>query len=184
MSGEPELEISMLLSVSFNGTGESELSKSDLARMWSLDMQWFTPDSASKLVERLLKSGWLVESEGFIFPSNATFDSQPPLGWRPLLGRIENIPGPPIRKSQVPPTSNEELSHEVKSQEVGRKTNAEHVPLSEILSEMSGLERDEVIRRAKRKRLALGPVSMRIAMLLLAREQNLDMEDLLEKSYN
>jgi hypothetical protein len=184
MSGEPELEISMLLSVSFNGTGESELSKSDLARMWSLDMQWFTPDSASKLVERLLKSGWLVESEGFIFPSNATFDSKPPLGWGPLLGSIENIPGPPIRKSQVPPTSNEELSHEVKSQEVGRKTNAEYGSLPEILSEMSGLERDEVIRRAKRKRLALGPVPMRIAMLLLAREQNLDMEDLLEKSYN
>ena len=43
---------------------------------------------------------------------------------------------------------------------------------------MSGLDRAEVVRRAKRKRMALGLVSLRMAMLLLAREQNLEMDDL------
>ena len=45
---------------------------------------------------------------------------------------------------------------------------------------MSGLEKREVIRWAQRKRRALGPVSLEMAMLLLAREQNLEMEKLVE----
>lgn len=43
---------------------------------------------------------------------------------------------------------------------------------------MSGLDRREVVRRAERKRRALGSVSIEIAMLLLAREQNLEMDEL------
>tara|TARA_B100000530_G_scaffold309166_1_gene234715 strand:- start:73 stop:216 length:144 start_codon:yes stop_codon:yes gene_type:complete len=45
---------------------------------------------------------------------------------------------------------------------------------------MSGLGKREVIRRAQRKRRALGPVSLEVAMLLLAREQNLELENLVE----
>jgi hypothetical protein len=45
---------------------------------------------------------------------------------------------------------------------------------------MSGLEKREVIRRAQRKRRALGPVSLEVAMLLLAREQNLEMDRIME----
>ena len=52
--------------------------------------------------------------------------------------------------------------------------------MASIVSSMSGLERREVLRRAERKRRALGPVSLQIAILLLAREQNLDMEELIE----
>jgi hypothetical protein len=42
------------------------------------------------------------------------------------------------------------------------------------------LERREVIRRAQRKRRALGPVTLRMAIALLAREQRLDMQEVLE----
>ncbi len=49
-----------------------------------------------------------------------------------------------------------------------------------MIASMSGLEKREVIRRAQRKRSALGPVSLEVAMLLLAREQNLEMEKLVE----
>ena len=49
-----------------------------------------------------------------------------------------------------------------------------------MIASMSGLEKREVIRRAQRKRRALGPVSLEVAMLLLAREQNLEMEKLVE----
>ena len=47
-----------------------------------------------------------------------------------------------------------------------------------MVSSMSGLDRREVVRRAERKRRALGSVSIEIAMLLLAREQNLEMDEL------
>ena len=51
--------------------------------------------------------------------------------------------------------------------------------MASIVSSMSGLDRREVIRRAERKRRALGPVSVEIAILLLAREQNLDLRELI-----
>ena len=51
--------------------------------------------------------------------------------------------------------------------------------LVSIVSSKSGLERREVLRRAERKRRALGPVSLEIAILLLAREQNLEVDELI-----
>ena len=51
-----------------------------------------------------------------------------------------------------------------------------------LIASMSGLEKREVIRRAQRKRRALGPVSLEVAMLLLAREQNLEMDRLVDNS--
>jgi len=51
--------------------------------------------------------------------------------------------------------------------------------MTSIVSSMSGLEEPEVLRRAERKRRALGPVSLEIAILLIAREQNLEMGDLI-----
>ena len=51
--------------------------------------------------------------------------------------------------------------------------------MASIVSSMSGLEMREVLRRAERKRRALGPVSLEIAILLLAREQSLEMEELI-----
>ena len=63
MSKGDENEISMLLSISFHGVEGSKLSKGDLVRMWSLDLQWFSPESSSQLVERLHASGWLVGSD-------------------------------------------------------------------------------------------------------------------------
>jgi len=54
--------------------------------------------------------------------------------------------------------------------------------LAYLIASMSGLEKREVIRRARRKRRALGPVSLEVAMLLLAREQNLEMARLVDNS--
>ena len=54
--------------------------------------------------------------------------------------------------------------------------------LVSMIASMSGLDKREVVRRAQRKRGALGPVSLEVAMLLLAREQNLEMEELVEIS--
>jgi hypothetical protein len=42
------------------------------------------------------------------------------------------------------------------------------------------LDQREVVRRAQRKRRALGPVTLWMAIALLAREQSLDMHEVLE----
>jgi hypothetical protein len=50
--------------------------------------------------------------------------------------------------------------------------------LLERISESSNLDRKEVMRRAQRKRRALGPVTLWMALLLVAREQRLSMPGL------
>ena len=44
-----------------------------------------------------------------------------------------------------------------------------------IISDKSALENKEVMRKAQRKRRALGPVTLWMALALVAREQGLDM---------
>ena len=57
---------------------------------------------------------------------------------------------------------------------------ASHITeLLDQISETSGLQRKEVMRRAQRKRRALGPVTLWMALLLVAREQQLSMPSLI-----
>jgi len=51
--------------------------------------------------------------------------------------------------------------------------------LDQVASE-SGLERKEIMRRAQRKRRALGPVTLWMVLLLVAREQHLEMQKFIE----
>ena len=47
--------------------------------------------------------------------------------------------------------------------------------LIELIATQSGLDNKEVVRSAQRKRRALGPVTLWMALALVAREQGLDM---------
>ena len=52
--------------------------------------------------------------------------------------------------------------------------------LLEQIADSSGLERKEVMRRAQRKRRALGPVTLWMSLLLVAREQKLAMRPFMQ----
>ena len=181
MPSDVEIEISKLLCSSFSGADEEAISSRDLARMWSLEMQWFSPEVAQSLVDRLHDSGWLVGASDSLSPCTKSFRHTPELGWRPFLSRVGEIPEPPQAPqeevagrpdAQAPPESSGRPPPEEESK--GK--------LASMIASMSGLDKREVIRRAQRKRGALGPVSLEMAMLLLAREQNLEMEELVEIS--
>jgi len=95
------------------------------------------------------------------------------------LSRVEEIPEPPSAPPEriaAPPDAPDppESADRTPSEEETKSK------LASMIASMSGLEKREVIRRAQRKRRALGPVSLEMAMLLLAREQNLEMEKLVE----
>tara|TARA_B100000941_G_C28482396_1_gene542970 strand:- start:840 stop:1385 length:546 start_codon:yes stop_codon:yes gene_type:complete len=178
MSQNVEIEISKLLHCSFSGG--TAVSMRDLSRMWSLEMQWFSPDSALSLARRLHLAGWLVGSHDSLEPCSSIPDHPPEMGWRPFLSMFEEMPESPdtdVKDEAPPPTENSTGKNE------NREPSSVDIPLARmasIVSSMSGLERREVLRRAERKRRALGPVSLQIAILLLAREQNLDMKELIE----
>ena len=176
MSQDVEIEISKLLHSSFSGG--TAVSMRDLSRMWSLEMQWFSPDSALSLATRLHTAGWLVGSADSLEPCSPSMGQPPELGWHPSLSSFEDIPEPPEMDAVDPAPS--PLRNLPENQEGGEPSGIESrlARLASTVSSMSGLDRREVMRRAERKRRALGPVSLEIAMLLLAREQNLEMEGL------
>ena len=177
MSQDVEKEISKLLHSSFSEG--AAVSLRDLSRMWSLEMQWFSPDSALSLARRLHLAGWLVGRQDSLEPCSSIPDHPPEMGWRPFLSRFEEMPEPPendLEDEATPPVENP-----TEKKEDGESPAIE-IPLARmasIVSSMSGLERREVLRRAERKRRALGPVSLEIAILLLAREQNLELGELM-----
>ena len=95
------------------------------------------------------------------------------------MSRVGEIPNPPIGSPEkiVRPPENPApaaLDFQPHSEEGPRGK------LASRIAAMSGLEKREVIRRAQRKMRALAPVSLDVALLLLAREQNLEMDQLVE----
>ena len=180
MPSESEIEISKLLHSSFNGGPGEKIGLRDLSRMWSLEMQWFSPEDSKDIAERLLASGWLIGEEDSLSPCHSVSDHVPELGWRPFLSTFGEIPMPPH-----PPEERIASTVEIPAPTtLAEQSNSEgrEGKLVYLIASMSGLEKREVIRRAQRKRRALGPVSLEVAMLLLAREQNLEMDRLVDNS--
>ena len=184
MSNESINEIQKLIFVSFSE--QTELSISDLERLWSLELQWMMPDEASLVIKKLIKSGWLVSENNLVSPVYIDKQSVPSLGWQPML-RI--ISSPPIFVSKSVPSPI--VKAEIKSEIVVNVVQSEkifsfekHPPdrsesniptLIRFIAKKSEIDNREVVRRAQRKRRSLGPVTLWMSLALVAREQGLDM---------
>ena len=177
-------EIPKLIFVSFSE--QTELSISDLERLWSLELQWMMPEEASLVIEKLIKSGWLVSENNLVSPVYIDKQSFPSLGWQPML-RI--ISSPPIFVSESVPST--VAIEDVKSEIVINVVQSEKISSSEkhppdrsesniptlirFIANKSEIDNREVVRRAQRKRRSLGPVTLWMSLALVAREQGLDM---------
>lgn len=184
MSEESINEIQKLIFVSFSE--QTKLSISDLERLWSLELQWMMPEEASLVIKKLIKSGWLVSENNLVSPVYLDKQSFPSLGWQPML-RI--ISSPPISVSESVPSAI--VKAEAKSEIIVNVVQSEKIFSSEkhppdrsesniptlirFIAKKSEIDNREVVRRAQRKRRSLGPVTLWMALALVAREQGLDM---------
>ena len=159
----------------------SKVSRSDIIRLWSLELQWFNPNDANLVLSHLLDMNWIIESEDFLHPNSNVHLSPPILGWQPILRDILNSPFNNLKTASIQneldiitTKQNTQYSHESdnESKSFEDKTNI----LINYVSKKSGLTIREVIRRSQRKRKALGPVTLWLCVSLLAREQGLDMD--------
>ena len=195
MSEAHEQEIGRLLQISMAGLPGNSTTREELSRIWSLELQWFTPQEADLIADRLSERGWLVETEGGLSPPLGLELPRPSLGWSPLARRMID---PPEFKRHTPPAQTHPIPREPtevvveppapKQQPMPRISDPEptsmppdraegSIPgLISMIGEKSGLENKEVIRRAQRKRRALGQVTLWMALALVAREQGLDMQ--------
>ena len=183
MSDESINEIQKLIFVSFSE--DKKLSISDLERLWSLELQWMMPEEASLVIRKLIQSGWLVLENNLVSPVNLDKQYFPSLGWQPML-RI--ISSPPIFISEsVSSVEKVDIESEIVVNVIQSEKNpspSSHPPdrsesniptLIRFIAKKSKIDNREVVRRAQRKRRSLGPVTLWMALALVAREQGLDM---------
>ena len=176
-------EIQKLIFVSFSE--QTELSISDLERLWSLELQWMMPEEASLVIKKLIKSGWLVSENNLLSPVYLDKQSVPSLGWQPMLRIIssppifvsESVPSPIVKaevKSEI--VVNVVQSEKISSEKHPPDRSESNIPtLIRFIAKKSEIDNREVVRRAQRKRRSLGPVTLWMALALVAREQGLDM---------
>ena len=183
MSDESINEIQKLIFVSFSE--DKNLTISELERLWSLELQWMMPEEASLVIRKLIQSGWLVLENNLVSPVNLDKQYFPSLGWQPML-RI--ISSPPIFISEsVSSVEKVDIESEIVVNVIQSEKNpspSRHPPdrsesniptLIRFIAKKSKIDNREVVRRAQRKRRSLGPVTLWMALALVAREQGLDM---------
>jgi len=182
-------DVCHLLYISLEGLPEGTTTRDELSRIWSLELQWFTPGEADEIVVALAERGWLIESESKLSPSHGLKLSRPPLGWRPIPRRLLELPQfqqvPPTQPTSVPEVARvvteskpmPRVSDSILSALPPDRAEGSIPQLIGMIADKSALENKEVMRRAQRKRRALGPVTLWMALALVAREQGLDMHD-------
>ena len=151
-----------------------------------MDMHWLSPELSSEIIESLCQTGWLIRSKDLLSPDPRIRPNPPPLGWSPIVRRLKEPPSfipkplmaskPNLKPKSDGPQIQLSTSHEY--QPDWAETNIK--PMISWISKESGLTQKEVVRRAQRKRRALGPVTLWFSLSLVAREQGLEMSAIME----
>jgi len=184
--GNDSEDVERLIHATFHDSPPIPLSEQELVRIWALDMHWISPELSSEIIESLCQTGWLIRSKDLFSPDPRISSNPPPLGWSPIVRRLKNPPSfvpKPSRasKPELKAKSNEpqielSTSHDYPPDWAGNNIK----PMISWISEESGLTQKEVVRRAQRKRRALGPVTLWFSLSLVAREQGLEMSTIME----
>lgn len=206
---EAENDIRRLLAMTWRTWGNEPLDASSITRTWSLDLGWLAPTDAEILLTKLLAKGWLISKDDMLSTNSELDDVSVPLGWFPRATVLEEPPACPqsneesggTRKSNTSPSIEKDSSPTlVEKQESAENetpiTRSEppstksividtgqqsfNVPaLLQIISKESNLARQEVMRRAQRKRKSLGHITAWMALILVARELKIDIDNLI-----
>ena len=184
--GNDSEDVERLIHATFHDSPPIPLSEQELVRIWALDMHWISPELSSEIIESLCQTGWLIRSKDLFFPDPRICSNPPPLGWSPIVRRLKNPPSfvpkpsraskPKLKVKSNEPQVELSTSHDYPPDWAGNNIK----PMISWISEESGLTQKEVVRRAQRKRRALGPVTLWFSLSLVAREQGLEMSTIME----
>ena len=176
-------DIAILLAQTWQNHSEESIDREAVCRIWAFDMGWFDMETSNRVRDNLVSAGWLDENSEGVRPGVEISAIEVPFGWLPTMRLLEN---PPILPKGISPISEAESVEEfvpvdktVESAPIDPAST--HITdLLDQIASTSGLERKEVMRRAQRKRRALGPVTLWMALLLVAREQQLPMRTFMQ----
>jgi hypothetical protein len=175
---EIEPDIAILLAQTWRTQISKSIDQDSICRIWAFDFGWFDMEAALRIRDNLIQTGWLDASDEMVQSSVDLSGVEVPFGWLPSMRILESPPTVPKREvvDEVTIVELEEVvvQKTVESPSIDPAVTHTTKILDQI-AEAAGLDRKEVMRRAQRKRRALGPVTLWMALLLVAREQQLPM---------
>ena len=189
-----QLDVIRTLSHLFKSETEVELE--DAERILSFDLKFLSPGDAERAIKKLVEQGWIIQDDEEILTPAVTLQNieKTPLSWVPRPSRLLN----PVSFSDIEtgtfPTSTEvepnidqsEQNKVVKDadedgfeiQSSDPRVAKERLLLG-FIARKTGLSKEEISRRQRRKNKALEPSTSWICLALIAREQGLEMNEII-----
>ena len=189
-----QLDVIRTLSHLFKSETEVELE--DAERILSFDLKFLSPGDAERAIKKLVEQGWIIQDDDEILSPALALQNveKTPLSWVPRPSRLLN----PVsftgfengtETTNVKDESEVEESEENKGIEnvhEDRQENRSSDPrvakerlLLGFIARKTGLSKEEISRRQQRKNKALEPSTTWICLALIAREQGLEMKDII-----
>ena len=180
-------DVRRALTIVFRGV--DSVARADLERMFSFDMEWVAPHEAENVTSALESAGWLVESNGQLRLGVELGEVDVPFAWFPRPARLmrpvaatftqnsgdelaSTDSSPPVQPTPAAQPEPEALSGDPRARLTKR--------VARFISRQSGLSMDELHRRAERKTRAFHLITPWMAYALVAREQGLVMDDIVQ----
>ena len=179
----PDIEdIKRVLAICFRD-GSSQTAD-DLERILSFDMGWMDTETAHDAIQALVFAGWIIDEEGMLSPNCDIKGINAPLGWQPRPSRLTD----PAVNDTGSAQQAEQTADESEVVEKVVQTDTQPADprarmqkrLVKFISKQSGIDSDEITRRAERKVKALRYCTMWLALCLISREQNLEMNSIID----
>ena len=184
MTDEEYGDVRRVISLSFRG--QDRISDIDLERILSFDMEWLSPEEAEIAVSKLIEAGWLIGDRESLFPSFDVKNIATPIGWYPrpsrLLQPIEfkqvEDSDKVLNKTIITPSKIAAKAIQSISSEINDPREKLANRLKKYISRQTQISVDEIERRSERKQKALNYASNWLCLALIAREQGLEMEQI------
>ena len=181
MSPESD-DVKRVLAICFR-TGASQTAD-DVERILSFDMGWMDTDTAYDAIKALIFAGWIKDEDGLLSPNCDIRDIKAPLGWQPRPSRLTNpvVNGEPNYVTVEVENSKTQVVKEVEPvvAEIKDPRARMEKRLAKFISKQSGIELQEINRRAERKVKALRYCTIWLALCLISREQDLEMGPIID----
>ena len=179
----PDIEdVKRVLAICFRDGANQ--SADELERILSFDMGWVDTETAHDAIKALIFAGWIIDNDGMLSPNCDIRGIRAPLGWQPRPSRLtdpivnetaKSNDGTP--KLETPAVKKENLQNESKSEDPRARMQNR---LIKFISKQSGIDSEEISRRAERKVKALRYCTTWLALCLISREQNLEMNSIID----
>ena len=176
--------------------GADGLARPDVERAFSFDMEWVAPHEAEDVVNALLAAGWLEERGAELHLAVPLGTVDVPFGWFPRPTRLlRPVPASSVTdgtetavaspSATTAPSSGTAAASAVVSGPTRPASSGDPRArltqrVAKFIARQSGLELEELHRRADRKTKAFQLITPWMAYALVAREQGLVMDDIVK----